>query len=86
MFSNSSVAEPKGDNAGGMGASVIVVLLLIATLLGLLFYYLQTREKAEAMNAQLSSSPPPSAGPGFSNEAYEPVSYSNIQTFANTEP
>ncbi|KAI3361689.1 hypothetical protein L3Q82_002051 [Scortum barcoo] len=58
----------KPDNAGGIAASVIVVLLLIGTLITLLIYYLQTRP----VNAVTGSSSSSSADAGFSNEIYEP--------------
>ncbi|XP_037121973.1 apical endosomal glycoprotein [Syngnathus acus] len=50
-------------NAGGIAASVIVVLLLIGTLIALLVYYLRTQ-----MTVRASS---PEAYAGFSNETYE---------------
>ncbi|XP_070781146.1 apical endosomal glycoprotein [Enoplosus armatus] len=57
------------DNAGGIAASVIVVLLLIGTLIALLIYYLRTRTRVETGPSSFSSS---SAGVGFQNETYEP--------------
>ncbi|MEQ2175905.1 hypothetical protein GOODEAATRI_022527 [Goodea atripinnis] len=54
----------KPDNAGGIAASVIVVLLLIGTLVALLVFYLQTRPELEAS----------SGATGFSNEGYVPDS------------
>ncbi|XP_018548610.1 apical endosomal glycoprotein isoform X2 [Lates calcarifer] len=60
----------KGDNKGGIAASVIVVLLLIGTLIALLVYYLRTRQRHEVMTGPSSSSS--SAGRGFSNETYDP--------------
>ncbi|XP_028274375.1 apical endosomal glycoprotein [Parambassis ranga] len=61
------LTAPKRDNAGGIAATVIVVLLLIATLTGLLVYYLRTRQNVTAM-----SNPSPFSSAGFSNETYEP--------------
>ncbi|MEQ2237519.1 hypothetical protein ILYODFUR_023848, partial [Ilyodon furcidens] len=61
------VTEPtskKPDNAGGIAASVIVVLLLIGTLVALLVFYLRTRPELEAS----------SGATGFSNEGYVPDS------------
>ncbi|XP_068430298.1 apical endosomal glycoprotein [Clinocottus analis] len=56
------------DNAGGIAASVIVVLLLIGTLIALLIYYLRTREAI--MDG--AGAGPSSSATGFSNEVYEP--------------
>uniref|UniRef100_A0A667Y0Y2 MAM domain-containing protein n=1 Tax=Myripristis murdjan TaxID=586833 RepID=A0A667Y0Y2_9TELE len=69
-------AGEKGDDAGGIAASVIVVLLLVGTLIALLVYYLRTRDRVKASTNRLPSSSPSasssSAGPGFSNDSYEP--------------
>ncbi|XP_047426554.1 apical endosomal glycoprotein [Mugil cephalus] len=51
------------DNVGGIAASVIVALLLMATLIALLIYYLRTK--------QGTVSSPTSAAGGFTNEVYE---------------
>uniref|UniRef100_G3Q234 MAM domain-containing protein n=1 Tax=Gasterosteus aculeatus aculeatus TaxID=481459 RepID=G3Q234_GASAC len=51
---------------GGVAAAVIVVLLLIGTLIGLLVFYLRTRQMVNA-----PPPPCPPAGDGFSNEVYE---------------
>uniref|UniRef100_UPI0037E80A4D apical endosomal glycoprotein n=1 Tax=Semicossyphus pulcher TaxID=241346 RepID=UPI0037E80A4D len=62
---------PKGDNAGGIAASVIAVLLLIATLITLLIYYLRTKQRIGGVNGPSSTSSSPSADGGFSNDTYE---------------
>ncbi|MEQ2297750.1 hypothetical protein AMECASPLE_037826 [Ameca splendens] len=64
MISVSVSASKKPDNAGGIAASVIVVLLLIGTLVALLVFYLRTRPELEAS----------SGATGFSNEGYVPDS------------
>lgn len=68
----SACVASKRDNAGGIAASVIVVLLLIATLIGLLVYYLRTRQRAKTVTVQLPSFSSGSAG--INNQAYEPGS------------
>lgn len=55
------------DNAGGIAASVIVILLLIGTVIALLICHLRTRNRAEATSGPSSSS----AAGGFNNEIYE---------------
>ncbi|XP_034565719.1 apical endosomal glycoprotein [Notolabrus celidotus] len=67
-FTDPLPTPSKGDNVGGIVASVIVTLLLIATLIGLLIYYLRSKQRAGAANGSSSSS---SVGGGFSNEYYE---------------
>lgn len=67
MFSIFPVASKKSDNTGGIAATIIVVLLLIGTLVGLLICYLRTRRE---VNAGPTPSPS-SAGAGFNNETYE---------------
>ncbi|XP_039856701.1 apical endosomal glycoprotein isoform X2 [Simochromis diagramma] len=52
--------SPNRNNAGGIAASVIVVLLLIGTLVGLLVFYLRTRQTS-----------PSSFLAGFTNESYD---------------
>ncbi|XP_073334470.1 apical endosomal glycoprotein [Pagrus major] len=59
----------KHDNAGGIAASVIVMLLLVGTLIALLVYYLRTRPEVTSGTSPSSSS---SARGGFSNDIYEP--------------
>lgn len=78
------VASPKGDNAGGIAASVIVVLMLIGTLIALLIYYLKTQQRVRAVTGP--SSLPSSPGAGFTNDIYEPdrtVSLSKALTTLN---
>nr|XP_061836878.1 apical endosomal glycoprotein isoform X1 [Nerophis lumbriciformis] len=55
----------KPDNAGGIAASVLVVLLLIGTLVGLLIFYLHVQRRATLLSN-------PSAVDGFSNDTYDP--------------
>ncbi|XP_062268278.1 apical endosomal glycoprotein [Platichthys flesus] len=62
-------SSQKRDNAGGIAASVIVVLLMIGTLIALLVYCLRTRQKFEAAAGRFSSS---SGRAGFGNDTYEP--------------
>lgn len=86
MFSIFPIASPKHDNAGGIAASVIVMLLLVGTLIALLIYYLRTRPEVGSGAGPSSSSS--SARGGFSNDIYEPdltVSRSHSQTFKNAE-
>lgn len=63
-------ASKEPDNTGGIAASIIVMILLISTLIALLVFYLRTRPGSRAG----PSSAPSSAGGGFTNETYEPVS------------
>lgn len=75
MFPICAAASPNRNNAGGIAASVIVVLLLIGTLVGLLVFYLRTRQTS-----------PFSFVAGFTNESYDTdltVSKSDIQTLKN---
>lgn len=75
MFHICAAASPNRDNAGGIAASVIVVLLLIATLVSVLVFYLRTRQTS------------PSSFVGFANDSYDTdltVSKSDIQTLENT--
>lgn len=59
-----SLYPAKPDDKGGIAASIVVVLLLIGTLVGLLVFYLRSRQ-------EVSASAPSSARGGFSNEIYE---------------
>uniref|UniRef100_A0A3B5QH38 MAM domain containing 4 n=1 Tax=Xiphophorus maculatus TaxID=8083 RepID=A0A3B5QH38_XIPMA len=52
----------KPDNAGGVAASVIVVVLLIGTLVALLVFYLRTEPDANSLSLAI----------GISNEGYVP--------------
>ena len=67
--SMSSIAS-QGDDTGGLAASIIIVLLLIGTLVGVLVYYLRYRE-GMASTVPVQSSPSSPGGRGFSNEGYE---------------
>ncbi|XP_062291219.1 apical endosomal glycoprotein [Scomber scombrus] len=60
----------RGDDTGGLAASIIIVLLLIGTLVGVLVYYLRYAQGA-ASTVPLRSSPSSPGGRGFSNEGYE---------------
>lgn len=55
----------KPGNVGGIVASVIVVMLLIGSLVGVLIYYLRNRQA-------FSAAPPPAARGGFTNDTYQP--------------
>ncbi|XP_024918601.1 apical endosomal glycoprotein isoform X2 [Cynoglossus semilaevis] len=57
-------------NTGGMVASVIVVLLLIATLIALFVYYLRSRQRMRPSPSSLSSTSTDRVG--FSNDSYSP--------------
>lgn len=57
------VREKRQPDAGGITASVIVVLLLIGTLIALLVYYMKTKQ------TNSHTSPGPS---GFTNDTYDP--------------
>ncbi|XP_077354338.1 apical endosomal glycoprotein isoform X1 [Festucalex cinctus] len=57
-------------NAGGIAASVIVVLLLTGTLIALFIYYLRTHMRVRALT-EPSPSSTPEAPTGFSNNTYE---------------
>ncbi|KAM4634124.1 apical endosomal glycoprotein [Polymixia lowei] len=69
QITDTLTAPPVKDDAGGIAASVIVLLLLLGTLGALLYFYLRTREIAKNMTAGQPTSSP--AGVGFSNEGYE---------------
>lgn len=66
------------DNTGGIAASIIVVLLLIGTLIGLLIYYLRTRQRVRGETRPSSSAP----SAGFNNDSYE----ANVQQDHVTVP
>lgn len=57
-----SVKKGRKTDTAGIAASVTVVLLLIATLMTLLIYYLRTRQRQEA---------PPTGPSGFTNDSYD---------------
>nr|XP_057920717.1 apical endosomal glycoprotein isoform X2 [Doryrhamphus excisus] len=64
-------ASAKPDNAGGIAASIIVVMLLIGTLIALLVYYLRIQRRVTTL-----TNPSPSTA-GFSNDTYEPDATEN---------
>ncbi|XP_041816416.1 apical endosomal glycoprotein [Chelmon rostratus] len=66
-----STSSAGQDNTGGIAASIIVVLLLIGTLIGLLIYYLRTRQRVKAAPGSSSSPSPSPPTAGFSNDTYE---------------
>ncbi|XP_057674321.1 apical endosomal glycoprotein [Corythoichthys intestinalis] len=59
----------KTSNAGGIAASVIVVVLLLGTLIALFIFYLRTQKKVRALTDTSSSSPETQTG--FSNQIYD---------------
>ncbi|XP_019735215.1 apical endosomal glycoprotein isoform X2 [Hippocampus comes] len=65
-----ATTSTKPSNAGGIAASVIVVLLLIGTLIALFIYYLRTQMRVQALTDPSSSSSLEDRG-GFGNDNYE---------------
>ncbi|XP_078811764.1 apical endosomal glycoprotein isoform X1 [Oryzias latipes] len=55
------------DNAGGIAAAVIVVLVLIGTLVALIVFYMRTRRRADGLSESLPTGPTT----GFSNVVYD---------------
>ncbi|KAF0031182.1 hypothetical protein F2P81_015737 [Scophthalmus maximus] len=71
VVTDSGTTSPKSDNAGGIAASVIVVLLLVGTLIALLVFYWRTRQRDETLIGR--SSPSLSRNSGFRNDTYDPA-------------
>lgn len=71
LTSSISFVASQGDDTGGLAASIIIVLLLIGTLVGVLVYYLRHKERVASTVPLQSASPSSPGGRGFSNEIYE---------------